>query len=47
MSFFLGDLPDSGAFEQQILQVKEVFVYKIPPLRSASGHRAEDWDLGG
>lgn len=32
-------------FEQTILQIKEVFVYKVPPLRSASGHRAEEWGL--
>ncbi len=28
-----------------ILSVKECFVYKVPPLSTASGHRAEDWQL--
>ena len=32
-------------FEQVVLKLADVFVFKIPPLRSASGHRAEDWDL--
>ena len=32
-------------FEQLVLTVKEVFVYKVPPLKSASGHRAEEWGL--
>lgn len=32
-------------FEQIILNVQECFVYRIPTLRSASGHRAEDWSL--
>ena len=31
------------SFEQTILVVNECFVYKVPPLRTASGHRAEDW----
>lgn len=37
-----------SAFETcEILQliIKECFVYKVPPLRTASGHRAEDWNL--
>mmetsp|Transcript_29628 Transcript_29628/g.28358 ORF Transcript_29628/g.28358 Transcript_29628/m.28358 type:complete len:127 (+) Transcript_29628:266-646(+) len=32
-------------FEQIVLNVSECFVYKVPALRSASGHRAEDWGL--
>lgn len=32
-------------FEQIILNVQECFVYRIPTMRSASGHRAEDWSL--
>lgn len=32
-------------FEQTILSVSECFIYKVPALRSASGHRAEDWNL--
>lgn len=35
---------DSG-IEQIILKLGDCFVFKIPPLRSASGHRAESWDL--
>lgn len=34
-----------NVFEQKVLSIPEVFVYKVPPLRSASGHRAEDWSL--
>lgn len=33
------------AFEQTTLSIAECFVYKVPTLRSASGHRAEDWSL--
>jgi adaptin ear-binding coat-associated protein 1/2 len=37
---------EAGAeIERRVLQVNEVFVYKVPPLRTASGHRAEDWGL--
>lgn len=31
--------------EVLMLTIKECFIYKVPPLRSASGHRAEDWGL--
>ena len=31
--------------EQPLLTIKEVFVYKVPPLRASSGHRAEEWGL--
>ena len=27
------------------LTIDECFVYKVPPLRAASGHRAEEWGL--
>ncbi len=41
-----GDSDESvQAIEQRCLSVNEVFVYKVPPLRTASGHRAEDWGL--
>jgi len=30
---------DNFEFEQQLLTVKEIFVYKLPPLRTASGYR--------
>jgi adaptin ear-binding coat-associated protein 1/2 len=33
------------AIEQKLLSIPEVFVYKVPPLRTPSGHRAEDWGL--
>ena len=31
--------------EQRLLKLDEVFVYRIPPLRSADGYRAEEWNL--
>jgi hypothetical protein len=31
--------------EQRVLKLDEVFVYKIPAMRSVDGHRAEDWNL--
>ena len=34
-----------ASIEQRVLSLNEVFVYKVPPLRTASGHRAEDWGL--
>ena len=37
------DLPTE--YEQVLLNINECFVYKVPPLRTASGHRAEDWGL--
>jgi hypothetical protein len=36
---------EESAVELCILTIKECFVYKVPPLRTASGHRAEDWNL--
>ena len=33
------------AVEICLLTIDECFVYKVPPLRTASGHRAEDWGL--
>jgi hypothetical protein len=35
----------SSVVELLNLTIKECFVYKVPPLRTASGHRAEDWNL--
>jgi hypothetical protein len=32
-------------FWQHLLLLSEVFVYKIPPLATASGHQAEKWGL--
>ena len=32
-------------YEQLLLKLPDCFVFKVPPLRSASGHRAEDWEL--
>uniref|UniRef100_A0A7S4R6D5 NECAP PHear domain-containing protein n=1 Tax=Ditylum brightwellii TaxID=49249 RepID=A0A7S4R6D5_9STRA len=31
--------------EQTLLNVEEVFIYGIPPMKSSGGHRAEDWNL--
>lgn len=31
--------------EQRLLKIDECFIYRIPPMRSADGHRAEDWNL--
>eukprot|EP00586_Coscinodiscus_wailesii_P019485 CAMPEP_0172504042 /NCGR_PEP_ID=MMETSP1066-20121228/174808_1 /TAXON_ID=671091 /ORGANISM="Coscinodiscus wailesii, Strain CCMP2513" /LENGTH=265 /DNA_ID=CAMNT_0013280035 /DNA_START=82 /DNA_END=876 /DNA_ORIENTATION=+ len=31
--------------EQNLLRVRECFVYTIPPMKSSGGHRAEDWNL--
>lgn len=30
---------------QKLQSAEEVYVYKIPPLKTAGGHRAEDWNL--
>jgi len=32
-------------FEQQLLSVSEVFVYRVPPMQSSKGHVAESWGL--
>lgn len=39
------DAEDRVIIEQMLLKIEEVFVYRIPPMRSADGHRAEDWNL--
>ncbi len=39
------EFTNEHAFEQTLLTIKEAFIYKVPPLRTASGHRAEDWNL--
>lgn len=31
--------------EQTLLKVDEIFVYRVPPMKSSGGHRAEDWNL--
>eukprot|EP00611_Tribonema_gayanum_P010664 TRINITY_DN2072_c0_g1_i2.p1 TRINITY_DN2072_c0_g1~~TRINITY_DN2072_c0_g1_i2.p1 ORF type:complete len:300 (+),score=97.93 TRINITY_DN2072_c0_g1_i2:92-901(+) len=31
--------------EVPLLYIKEVFVYRVPPAKAASGHRAEEWGL--
>lgn len=36
---------DEIVIEQPLLTIKEVFVYRVPPLRASSGHRAEEWGL--
>lgn len=37
----LDDDDDSitAAIEMHVLTIKECFIYKVPPLKSASGHR--------
>mmetsp|Transcript_13159 Transcript_13159/g.19850 ORF Transcript_13159/g.19850 Transcript_13159/m.19850 type:complete len:275 (-) Transcript_13159:60-884(-) len=36
---------DKVVIEQRLLKIDEIFVYRIPPMRSADGHRADDWNL--
>ena len=36
---------NTEAYEQRLLSLKEVFVYKVPAMMNAQGHRAEDWGL--
>mmetsp|Transcript_3950 Transcript_3950/g.11222 ORF Transcript_3950/g.11222 Transcript_3950/m.11222 type:complete len:360 (+) Transcript_3950:180-1259(+) len=44
-----GDTTDDGdvkvVLEQTLLTCPEVFVYRIPPMMTSGGHRAEDWNL--
>jgi len=37
--------PEKVVIEQRLLKLDEVFVYKIPAMRTSDGHRAEDWNL--
>lgn len=39
------EIEEKVVIEQRLLKLDEVFVYRIPPMRSADGHRAEDWNL--
>lgn len=39
------NITNASEFWQQSLHIKETFIYKIPPLATAAGHRAENWDL--
>ena len=39
------EITDDCPVEQIVITLPEVFVYKVPPLKSASGHRAEEWNL--
>jgi hypothetical protein len=41
----LDDDATPAEVEMLVLTIKECFVYKVPPLKSASGHRAEEWGL--
>mmetsp|Transcript_27252 Transcript_27252/g.38327 ORF Transcript_27252/g.38327 Transcript_27252/m.38327 type:complete len:293 (-) Transcript_27252:206-1084(-) len=36
---------DRVVLQQRLLKTDEVFVYRIPPMKTSSGHRAEDWEL--
>lgn len=43
-------MADTGELAGDVVGMKlqssdEVYVYKIPPLKTAGGHRADDWDL--
>ena len=39
------DVDEGVVVEQNLLSIGECFIYKVPPLRTASGHRAEEWGL--
>jgi hypothetical protein len=39
------DLEDKVVIEQTLLTVEETFVYKVPPMATSTGFRAEDWNL--
>lgn len=36
---------DGSLLRQTLMNVDECFVYKVPPLKTSGGHRAEHWDL--
>jgi hypothetical protein len=38
-------MSDTVTIEQRLLKVEELFVYRIPPMKTADGHRAELWGL--
>lgn len=38
-------MADTVTIEQRLLKVDELFVYQIPPMKTADGHRAELWGL--
>lgn len=38
-------MADAVTIEQRLLKVDELFVYRIPPMKTADGHRAELWGL--
>jgi len=39
------NLDDKVVIEQTLLKVEETFVYKVPPMATSTGFRAEDWNL--
>mmetsp|Transcript_22291 Transcript_22291/g.46866 ORF Transcript_22291/g.46866 Transcript_22291/m.46866 type:complete len:298 (-) Transcript_22291:304-1197(-) len=41
----MADSTDKVVMEQSLVKIDEAFVYRIPPMKSADGHRAEDWNL--
>ena len=41
-----GGLTTSDVAELKQLACDEVFIYKVPPLAQAGGHRADNWNLG-
>uniref|UniRef100_A0A6V6WJJ5 NECAP PHear domain-containing protein n=1 Tax=Sundstroemia setigera TaxID=3005 RepID=A0A6V6WJJ5_9STRA len=36
---------DKVVITHKILNIQECFIYRIPPMNSSRGHRAEDWNL--
>lgn len=41
----MSDTDEKVVIEQRLLKIDQCFVYRIPPMRSADGHRADDWNL--
>eukprot|EP00956_Cyclotella_meneghiniana_P021547 scaffold39334_cov67-Cyclotella_meneghiniana.AAC.11 len=38
-------MAETVTIEQRLLKVDELFVYRIPPMKTSEGHRAELWNL--
>lgn len=39
------NLDEKVVVQHKILSINECFLYRIPPMKSSGGHRAEDWNL--
>ena len=48
MSALESGAPDDESSAVEIVHagLPEVFCYRVPPLKTSTGHRAEDWGLG-